>query len=194
MIPTVLVPLRPFGSGKTRLSEVLDPATRARLSERWAVRALSAAREAFPGRTPVVIGAPSLADFARREGANFLDEGPLRGLAVQLERAVDALASDGERRLLVLMGDLPDVDANALRELAILDADVALAESESGRGTNALCIGAPRRFGFAFGDPESAALHEAAAVAAGLTVVRTRLTPLLRDVDVPGDLRGSDHA
>lgn len=185
----VLLPLRPFGRGKTRLAESFDEATRAGIAHGLALRAMAAAAEAFPGADRFLTGERELESFASATGAELLEQPrDVHGLAPAVDAALSALDARGYARAVVMMGDLPDVVAEDLRELDQLEPDVAFAENASGHGTNAMMLRLPAAFQTAFGDPFSAELHSTRAHAAGCRIVRVRLASLARDVDLPSDL------
>ncbi len=189
----ILLPLRPFGLGKTRLAERFDAASRAGIAHGLALRALGAASSAFPAAEIFVVGTNDLRGFAERCGASFLPEiEPCPGLAGAVDAALDQLEARGFERALVVMGDLPDVEAEGLRELDLLEVDVAFAESASGHGTNAMMLRLPRAFDTAFGDPHSAELHASRAHAATCRTLRIRIPSLARDVDHPSDVHAGE--
>lgn len=66
----VVLPLRPFGRGKTRLAERFDEATRAGIAHGLAARAMRAASEAYPDADLFVTGEAELASFAEGCGAS----------------------------------------------------------------------------------------------------------------------------
>lgn len=185
----VLVPLRPFGRGKTRLGQSFDEATRAGLAQGMATRTMEAAAQAFPEAERFVVGERELLSFALACSAELIEQPEdVQGLAAAVDLALDRLASRGFLRALVLMGDLPDVLADELRELDLLEPDVVLAENATGHGTNAMLLRLPVAFRTALGDPFSADLHATRAHEAGCRVARLRLRSLARDVDLPTDL------
>lgn len=181
----VLVPLKPFERAKSRLGGHYDDATRARIARTLAERVLGAVVRAFPDADRIVVGEPSIAGFARENGARLVEEPIAGSLGAKLDATLDALTWD---LALVVMGDLPDVSVTDLVSLRDADADLALAEGADGVGTNAMMLRAPRRLELAFAEPASCDLHEARARSAGLRVARLRLGSLARDLDRPSDL------
>lgn len=187
----VLVPLKPFALAKSRLGSGFDDATRARIAERLARHVLSIASASFPGAVHVVAVA-SMATFVNECDATLVQESSAaHSLGEVVDAALDELATRGYGRALVLMGDLPDASPSALSALADHAADVVVAESDDGRGTNALVVRLPRAFAMAFAEEGSGLTHESRARAAGLRVARMRDAAFLRDLDRPSDLR--DH-
>jgi 2-phospho-L-lactate guanylyltransferase len=184
----MVVPLRSFRDGKTRLAPVLDEGQRAALVEWLLVRTLETAA-AFPGleSTAVVTGCRDAAICARRLGARVLsDEGI--GLNGALARAQAAVAALGASRMLVVSSDLPRLNADDLRRLAAAPGSaVALAPDGGRQGTNGLCVPASRPFGFSFG-PASFTRHLDRVRALDLEAVVVDRPGLAFDVDLPAHL------
>ena len=115
---------------------------------------------------------------------------PARGLGQLIDAALPELAALGADAALVLMADLPYIDANDVAQLAtgLASSELVLAADTRGRSTNALALRLPARFKTAFGDPDSYALHLRRAREAGLMALELHNANLAHDVDVRDDL------
>ncbi len=115
MDPVVAVPVKDFGSAKSRLASGLSEETRRRLGRRLAERTLAVVREA--GVSPsVVTGDPTIAQWAVHLGYGVIDEGHHRGLN-GAAMAAAAKATDQDRPWLILHGDLPLLQAGDVERL-----------------------------------------------------------------------------
>jgi 2-phospho-L-lactate guanylyltransferase len=187
----VVVPVKDFAHGKSRLGPVLDLARREELA-----RALFEHVLAVLDRCEQVSGVLVATDSADVEalalarGARVLrDAGPAR-LRTIVDRALERLQEQGARAALVLMADLPllaPADVHGL--LAALDvAPVVLAPDRRDEGTNALALAPPRRIATCFGSETSFAEHRARANAEGASIEVYRSEGTASDLDTPDDL------
>src|SRR2546423_6982087 len=134
--PVILIPIRSFAEGKTRLAPALDGGERKALVRAMATRAIDAV-DASSAR--VVTGDDEVARWARALGvAVFADRGG--GLNVALEEARATARDDGATTVAVLFADLPQVTADDVADLMNLDAEAVVAGDHTGTGTNALHI------------------------------------------------------
>jgi len=179
----VVVPVRAFRLGNTRLAAGLDEETRTALARRVATRVIAAASAA-----PVIVvtGAPEVTEWARAVGADVVaDPGSLDAAA---RAGVDELARRGYRRAVVAHADLPFAGgfATVTRDAG---APVAvLVPCHRDDGTPVLSIPtAAASFRFAYGSG-SLRRHVRAARAAGLAVRVVRDPMLGFDVDTPADV------
>ena len=181
MKPRILIPVRPFGEGKTRLAGVLGPEERGQLAERMFRHVLGVARD-FGDCFIVTREERLLAEFP---DIAIRDHGD--GPNAALEQAAAILA--GEAPLLVLAADLPLLAAAELATMLGLlrEAEVVAAPDAAGAGTNALLLARPGCVPYAFG-PGSLARHRALALAGGWRFAACRLPGLARDIDSPADL------
>lgn len=176
----IVVPVRPLGQGKSRLSPALSAAARAALARAMFAHVLAVARAAAPvhviSRDDAVL---AMADHAIRE----LGE----GLNPALEQAARELGGQGP--VLALSADLPLLCGEDLAAMtALLDgADVVAAPDRMGKGTNALLLAQPGLIPYRFG-PDSLAAHRTAAEQAGLRFTCCERAGLASDVDRPEDL------
>jgi 2-phospho-L-lactate guanylyltransferase len=187
-----LIPVKPFGEGKSRLAPTFGRTERAQLSRILLGRVLHAVAEAgcFAGAVVVSRDAEVLR-MAAEAGALPLPE-LRRDLNAALEQGRAFAVVQGAGALLVLPADLPNVTAAALRTVAEQAAalgdgpGVAIAPSATG-GTNALLLQPPAAIPFSYG-LQSAARHAAFAHARALPVLHLEIAALTLDVDLPEDL------
>lgn len=175
-----IVPLKQGASQKSRLSQSLDSAQRAALTEALFTRVLSAL-SANAAISQVFVLSPV---DPMRAGASWVqDEG--RGLNEELT-LVRTRFSD--RNFLVVHADLPFLEAGDLTLLlsAAETSGVAIAPDKFDLGTNALAMRTESSMDFKFGS-DSLAKHRAAAP--GAAIVKSR--GLSHDIDTPADLRAA---
>lgn len=183
--PQVLVPVNRLDRAKGRLAEVLSPVQRVELAKATLATVIDAVTGA--GYQLAVLTSDDDVTPLLPAGARLIPEsGELSGLNPQLEYAVRELASEA---LLILHVDLPLATAAALQALvaaAPAPLSCTIVRSPDG-GTNAMLLQPPGRFALAYGR-DSAALHEAAANAAGVPFSAIPSPALELDLDTPGDL------
>ena len=158
------------------------------LAARLLTGVLEVARQAADD---VVVISPSaaLGDLVEAAGARLSVQRGL-GLNEGLDQARREALADGVDTLLVIHGDLPNLQASEVA--ALLDAcpaprGVAIAPDRAGTGTNGLCLRPPGIIEFAFGDG-SFARHRAEAAAASVQVEIVLSPGLAFDLDTPADL------
>jgi 2-phospho-L-lactate/phosphoenolpyruvate guanylyltransferase len=176
----VLVPVRSFRTGWTRLHAALPPDERSRLAVRSATRVREAA-----GDLPVVVMTcdPEVREWAAASGAQTLRDAGW-DLNSSLGGVVESLRARGADRVVVAHADLPLADdLTWLRDTG----GVVIVPDRRADGTNVLAIPADAGFRFSYG-LASSHHHDGEALRLGLraTVVRDPL--LAWDVDVPEDL------
>jgi 2-phospho-L-lactate guanylyltransferase len=197
MRPWALVPVKRFDQGKSRLGEVLDDAARVEVARAMFDRVvgrvlgdLSAAGDL--AGVLVITDGEEVAARARSMGAEAsLSPGvsPGRPLGVVVDEGLAALAARGAAAALVIMADLPALDASDVRALAGLLAghDLVLAPDAAGTGTNALAMRLPPPMPTRFCGGESLADHLADARARSLRVAMCERPGFSFDVDQPSD-------
>lgn len=175
----VLVPIRSFDDGKSRLAGALDAGERRRLTMQMASRVIAAARE-LPVR--VVTDDPEVGEWAAASGVEAwaVDR---RGLNPTVTAAVVLAEAAGFSRVIVAHADLP-----AARDLGVVDGPgVRIAPDRARDGSNVVCIPTDAGFVFAYG-PGSFARHRAEAERLGLPFTVVDDDSLAWDVDDPSDL------
>ncbi len=193
----LVVPVKPFGEGKSRLARTLDRAQRDAYSRRWLARVLTTAKQwgGFAGMA-VISHDPAVWALTQRLGAQPVEETG-EGLNPALEQARAAVMAAGAEAVLVLPSDLPLLTVDDLAQLADLPQagrGMVIAPSHDG-GTNALLLRPPDAIPYSFG-AASFARHLAFAQAAGLPYRVYHSSTLALDVDYPEDLAalGTDAA
>lgn len=185
----LIVPVKPFGEGKSRLAHAASTELRAELSQRWLTHILTTAQAwgrfagiAVVSRDPAVLAlADTLGALAVAESGDDLN--------VALRQAMEVVAAVAAEGVLMLPSDLPLLTAEDLQELYELAEEgecVSIAPSYDG-GTNALLLRPPHAIPFSFGE-QSFARHLALAAAAGLPCHVYHSSTLALDIDRPEDL------
>lgn len=186
-----VVPVKAFESAKSRLAAVASPEERERLAQSMfehVISVLRATRE-LEG-VLVVTDSARVADAAARSGARAVhDPTGARGLADCVDRGLDEARQLGASAALVLVSDLPEVDANDIALLidALSRSDVVIARDQGGEHTNALALRLQPRFPTSFGAADSFRRHSETAKRAGLSLTVLESRSLAFDVDTPED-------
>ncbi len=178
----VVVPLRSFTFGNTRLAETLDDGARTELGRRMAEQVVAAA-SAF--RTAIVSSALEVVAWAAEHEIACLDDPGSLDLAAEHGRTW--AADVGLTRVAIVHADLPHITSLSLHSV-IDDGPVAVVvpdQRDDGTPVLSLPVGAP--FRFAYG-PHSFRRHIDEATRIGLTVRVVRDAALGFDVDLPEDL------
>jgi 2-phospho-L-lactate guanylyltransferase len=183
----VLIPLKRLDTAKSRLRSALSGAERRRLMSVMIAQVVRAAVAADAGRVALASSDPGAPALAAGLGVACLSDG---GLAWNAGLAhARALLPSPAPAVLYLAGDLPLLAPDDVA--ALIDAG-ASATAVVGRahdgGTNALWVAPADALEPAFGTPQSATVHAASAVAAGLRPVVLDRPGLAYDVDTPADL------
>ncbi|MBM3694018.1 MAG: hypothetical protein FJW77_12135 [Actinobacteria bacterium] len=185
----VVVPVRAFGRGSTRLAPHLDPDARAHLARRLAERVVAAA-----GPAPVVVVSddPEVVAWAGDRGLTSTpDPGSLDAAA---RTGAGVLARWGCVRTVVAHADLPDVTTfvTVTRDAGSPVAVLVPCHRADGTPVLSLPTAVAVDFAFAYG-PDSFRRHTAVARAAGLAVRVVRDPRLAFDVDTPDDVAALLH-
>jgi 2-phospho-L-lactate guanylyltransferase len=181
----VVIPIRSFEAGKSRLGSELDPGRRAELLRAMAENVVAAAG---PMRVAVVSNAGEVRRWAAELGLTVIDDPGTLNLAAAAGLGWADVA--GFDRVVVAHADLP-----LATSLAPVAADgrrpiVTAVPCHRDDGTPVLSLPTTAtNFVFAYG-PGSFRRHAAAARAAGLAFRVRRDGRLGRDVDAPEDLVG----
>lgn len=185
----VVVPVRAFRLGNTRLAAGLDATDRVALAQRLADRVVEAA-----GGAPVVVvtSAPEVVAWAGDIGTTTVDDpGSLDGAA---RVGIEALARLGCTRAVVAHADLPLVTtfAPVLHDAAVPTAVLVPCHHDDGTPVLSLPATAGPAFAFSYG-PGSFRRHVRAARTAGLAVRVVRDRALGFDLDTVEDLAALDR-
>lgn len=188
MTTRVIVPHRGLDASKSRLSPVLSADERGDLAAHLLRRVLRIARQTVPD---VVVISPSedLGELIEASGARLLVQRGM-GLNAGLDQARAAAVAEGVETLVVLHGDLPELDVPDVQALIAAvpsEGGVAIAPDRGGSGTNGLALRPPAAIPFRFG-VDSFSAHQEAARTAGVQVAIVRRPSLAFDLDTPDDL------
>jgi 2-phospho-L-lactate guanylyltransferase len=178
----VVIPIRSFRFGNSRLASALDDRERIGLARRMAETVVAAA-----GDRPISIVSSDadVAEWCTQHALERIDDpGSLDGAA---DAGRDWVRTRGLARVVIVHGDLPL--ASSLDAVANdgADAVAVFVADHRGDGTPVCAVPVDAPFAFAYG-PDSFARHVAAARAAGLTVRIVTDPSLAFDIDVPEDL------
>ncbi len=186
-----IVPAKSLAYGKSRLRPVLGDDERALFAQRLLEHVLDVLAACALDGVLVATGGDDVASLASSRGAHVLRDRGAGSLADVVDRALAEVASRGAAAAVVLMADLPRVEAGDVGALlAALDGhDVVLIRDHLGRHTNALAVTPPTAMATCFGREDSFAAHATAARAAGLRVAVVENDRIAFDVDVPDDHR-----
>jgi 2-phospho-L-lactate guanylyltransferase len=178
-----VLPIKTFARAKTRLGG--DPA-RAEAMAAAVLRALGQVRSLEA--VLVVTREP------RVKAEHIVHDPHERGHSEAALLGIEAALARGARRVLLVPGDCPLLDATEVE--ALLDfagPGVTIVPDRHGTGTNALVLDPPGAMAPAFG-PGSCARHAALAQRAGVRVSIRRVPSLAFDVDTPEDLAALPQA
>jgi len=190
-----ILPVRSFRSGKVRLTDAVDGATRAELVRRMLDHVLTAATDASVFRQIAVVSPdPEVLAWVggHHAGVTGLHQNELApGLLAALDQGRAWAIAQGHDALTILFADLPDVTAADIRTLVATEGPVVLAPDQLGTGTNALLLRGDglglADFVFQFG-PDSFAAHLDEAERLEITPAVVTLAGLAFDLDTPSDL------
>jgi 2-phospho-L-lactate guanylyltransferase len=186
-----ILPVKRFALAKTRLREELEPAQLRRLAEAMVGDVLDALlATAALGGVVVITNEPDVAALAGAYGAGVLPDPTESGQSAAALVGIRHALSNGYERALLVPGDCPALDAQALRTLLerpVAPPAVTIVADRHGSGTNALLLTPPDAIEPAFG-PGSFERHHQRASAANAAWHVEPLPGLLLDIDTPEDL------
>ena len=197
----MVVPVKPFNEGKSRLAAYISPHERRALNRELLTRTLAAINQAHLDVDLLVVSRDQHAlAAAERAGCRALAEesvprssasaGPELQLNAALTQAAAFAAEHGANKVLILPTDMPNLTAEDVRAMAApssRDPQIIIAPSRDG-GTNALMLQPAQAIPFAFGC-DSFQRHQRLAAEAGIPVQVVESPTLLFDVDLPEDYR-----
>lgn len=189
----LLVPVKPFGEGKSRLAGELDPVQRSDLSRRLLGHLLSIAHDSDLFTGILVVSRDDLVrQIATEAGVATMHELG-HGLNDALEAAREQVLQWDADAIVVLPSDLPWVTKADLDALVRAGerAPVVLAPSQDG-GTNALYLRPADAIKFSYGK-QSALRHAQLAAQRGFSTVLLESPTLAFDVDSPSDFQRLAH-
>jgi len=193
----LIIPVKPFQCGKSRLAGILDRNQRAALNELLLSNLLKVAADVDIISQIVVICQPDrrVETVAQHYGAVFLPE-VTPGLNAALSQARAYALQQGAESILVCPADLPLITIQDIEQLyslsqAIPEQQVLIVPSQDG-GTNALLLRPPDSIDFNFG-VDSCRKHCDQALASGLSYMVWQSANLAVDVDRAEDLWALRH-
>ncbi len=184
------MPHRGLEAAKTRLAPSLSPEERIMLASQLLQRVLKVARQVADD-VEVISPSRSLAEIVEPSGARLAVQRGL-GLNEGLEQARFQALMDGVETLIILHGDLPNLQPEDIITLLDAlpgadDAAVTIAPDRAGTGTNGLVLRPPGVIPFRFGVGSFAA-HVEEVANAGVPLVAVNRAGLAFDLDTPEDL------
>ncbi len=186
-----ILPVKRFGESKARLGDELSGGTRRALAEAMMTDVLMALRRTKAiSEVLLVTCEPAAEAIGRGYGASVVHDDAEDGQSIAATIGVEHALEAGAQRVLLVPGDCPAMDPVELSELLDLPdpgRSVVIVPDRHGSGTNALLLAPPDVIAPAFG-PDSRALHEQAATAAGVEFVIAEVVTLALDVDTSDDL------
>jgi 2-phospho-L-lactate guanylyltransferase len=185
-----ILPVKRFELAKTRLREQLQPSQRRRLAEAMVTDVLSALVATADLEAVVVTNEPAVAALAGSFGVTVLGDPTESGQSGAALVGIAHAIAAGYERVLLVPGDCPALDVDALRTLldrVSAPPAVTIVADRHGSGTNALLLTPPDAIEPGFG-PDSFERHHRRALEAGASWHVEPLPGLLLDVDTPEDL------
>lgn len=192
-----LVPVKKLFDAKQRLSDLLGVLERKALFVAMLKDVLQAL-EAHPSleRVYVVSSDPEVCELAQRFGAEFMDERELSGgdLNQVVAAAAEKLQSEGANQLLVVHGDLPLINSDAISAIisclnSLGGRGLVIGADGAGLGSNCLAISPPTLIPFAYGE-YSCFRHRRLALEKGVPLATVNIPALAKDIDSCHDLIG----
>ena len=183
----VVIPAKSFERAKSRLGPGLGPDARRALAQALFERALEAVAGVGFDHVLVLTDGESVARLAVAHRVLVLRDGGALPLATLVDAGLGALSGLGVERAVVLMADLPYVDAASLRALlsGLDDTDLVVAPDHRNEGTNALAVRLPAP-PTQFGHDDSLLRHLRLELPRPPRLLRAAALAL--DVDLPADL------
>jgi 2-phospho-L-lactate/phosphoenolpyruvate guanylyltransferase len=185
-----LIPVKSFERGKSRLSAVLNAPDRVAFARSLLEHVLGivAAIPEIAG-TMVVTDGADVAGLVQQQGVVVVREIHPEPLSAIVDRALVELSGRGARSALVLMSDLPLLEAADVQGVVerMRAADVVVVPDFHEEGTNALGLTPPDGFPTSFGMRDSFRRHCDRAEHAALRVEVVRSEGLMFDVDGPDE-------
>ena len=177
----VLIPIRSFFDGKTRIRSV-GSNLKAELVKEAAAGVVDAARS-YP--TFVVTSENNVKGWAQNQKCDVIDGGAAN-LNEDLGSACSALAARDYRRVAIALGDVPLLRADDIAESLAAQGAYLITDVKR-RGTNLLAIDLPIPITLSFG-PNSRALHCEQVIELGIALRVIEESFACFDLDTPGDI------
>lgn len=188
-----VIPVKDPCESKTRLSNVLSPGARKRLTLFMFEDVISTLKYSkLLAGIVVVSSSPEVLDLGRNLGCETVREGARGvGLNKAVEIGVEYSGKLGAEAVLILPADIPminleDVNRLLLTGLSFKKPYIVISPSED-KGTNALMLSLPTPITFRFG-PNSYTLHLYEAEKTGSTVAVFHSKSIMLDIDDEKDI------
>jgi 2-phospho-L-lactate guanylyltransferase len=184
-----IVPVKPLGRAKSRLSEAFSPDQRRRLATDLLMRTVGLLLPLLRGVLVISRDTKALS-MVRDLGAQTVQESGTPELNNAILRASQVLKAWRADAMLVVPADLPllaPADVEAVVELGRYNQSVVIAPDRHEIGTNLLLVRPPGLIKYSFGD-DSFAVHQRLAQQAGATLHIYRSERVGIDIDTPEDI------
>lgn len=187
----LVIPVKPFEEGKTRLASVLSDDERRRLNRELLERTIKIGCEVFDRDRVIVVSRSAEAlNLALDAGARAVLEARPGGLNEALTQASLVARDAGASGVLSLSADLPllcAADLTAMASEGSASPCVVIAGDTAAQGTNALLVSPVCSIAYSYG-PGSFATHARLARAKGIAPRFLTRQGLAFDIDTPADL------
>lgn len=183
-----VIPVKPFGVGKSRLAKILTITERHSLNRALSLHVLEIALSVNP-KTVVISADNEALSLAHQRSAAALHESTLSDLNRAANQATQYALERNAKLVMVLVCDLPWIatdDVVALQDAATSMKGIVLAPDRAERGTNALVLPAQANNIFRFG-VDSFRHHQAVMTARGFHTTVIRRPNLAFDLDTADD-------
>ncbi len=188
-----LVPVKPSGSAKTRLSGLLSAAERGQLFQAMLTDVLAAlSTSARVTEVAIVSSRARAGQVVARYDAHLLIDQERGGLNGALQQAAHVLLRRGAGTMLIVPADVPLVTPDAIDRLIAAHAvrgtaGVTLVPDLGRGGTNGMILTPPDLLQPCYG-PDSFRRHWRAAEELGISPISIEIPGLAMDIDMPDDL------
>ncbi len=187
----VILPVKPFNSGKSRLASVLSEEERPLLNYTLFDNTVKTLK-AVPGVDQILVISrdPEALSLAGRYGARTVQEEDHSDLNRALVRATAVARQEGADSILIIPVDLPLLTAGSVRQMterASQPPVMVIAPDHHGEGTNGLLLNPPGLIPYRYG-PHSFQQHVHLAQQKGFRVEIFRDQAFALDLDMPEDL------
>lgn len=183
-----ILPIKSFAHAKQRLRARVPDGPRAGLAQAMVADVLTTLGDVSEIEAVIVVtGDQEAALLAQDAGAEVVIDVEEAGQSAAAALGVTRACELGAKRVLLVPGDCPALDAGELHTLLARTEDIVIVPDRHGTGTNALLLTPPQAIAPAFG-PGSRLRHEQAAKATNRRWATTDVPTLAMDADTPEDL------
>ncbi len=189
MVVYAIVPLKGLSASKKRLSTILNPQERKKLTIAMLEDVLIALQNSTVEKTVIISNDSTVRDLAAKFGASYLAE-KTHSLNSAIEEATEWCLQKGAEAVLVLPADIPLLstkDVDKIIELGDCEEQIVVLSPSSDGGTNALFQSPPNLIQASFG-PRSFSKHLKEANSRRLNMRLYHSTGVATDIDSAEDL------